>query len=194
MLSSVVFFLTLMVGSSQPVSSQQVIANPLHAFAINRDKVLQIEGHLVAAFDAGIEVYDNYTGHVTARLGDVVIRARLLKIQKAQPGHSADLKISGDGDVVSHAQSLEAAGDVVITYGDLTAVGERLVFDMRQDTAMLAGDIVVWLGQHVMRGGRLTTSMATGASRIDGIRAALGDRVPVNPALSERIAELVPDP
>ena len=183
------------VDGSHSASAQQVVTNPLHAFALNRDRAMRIEGHLVATFDAqGIEVYDNDAGQVTARLGDVVIRSRLLKIQKAEAGHVADLKIAGQNDTVAYAQTLEAAGDVVITYGDLTAVGERLVFDMRQDSAMFAGDVVLWLGQHIMRGGRLTTSMVNGASRIDGVRAALGDRIPVNPAVSGSIAELAPSP
>src|SRR6478736_5013396 len=111
MLWVAVFFLTFTVGVSQSVVAQQVISNPLHAFALNRDKALRIEGHLVAAFDGGIEVYDNYTGYVTARLGEVAVKSRLLKIQRADGGHPADLKVSAEGGSVIYAQSIEAAGD-----------------------------------------------------------------------------------
>lgn len=182
-----VVFLALMTANPQAALAQQVTANPLHAFALNRDKEMQIDGYLSAVGPDGIETYESDLGMVTARLGEVVIRARALKIQKTEFRHPLDLRIAGENGAHSFAEKVEAVSGVVIDSGGLTAIGERLVFEMRQDSAMLAGDVVVWLGRHVMRGGRLTTSMKNGASRIEGIRAALGDRVPVRPDLSDTL-------
>ena len=48
------------------------------------------------------------------------------------------------------------------------ATGERADFDMKTNTVMLRGNVVVTQGGNVMRGDRLVVDLTSGVSRVDG--------------------------
>ena len=68
---------------------------------------------------------------------------------------------------------MEAQGKVVVTQKDQRAAGDRADFDMRTNTVMLTGNVVVTKGEDVLRGQRLVVNLTTGVSQ-DGIRRRPG--------------------
>ena len=65
---------------------------------------------------------------------------------------------------------MEARGNVVVTQKDQIAYGDRGDFDMRNNTVVLSGKVVVTKGQDVMRGERLVVNLTDGVSRMEGGR------------------------
>jgi lipopolysaccharide export system protein LptA len=62
---------------------------------------------------------------------------------------------------------VEAKGDVIVVQKDQTATGENGVFDMRANTAVLLGNVVLSQGPNVVKGDRLTVDLTTGVSRVE---------------------------
>ena len=63
---------------------------------------------------------------------------------------------------------IEAKGGVTVVQKDQIATGETAIFNMRENTVMLNGNVVVTRGQDVLRGQRLTVDLTNGVSKMDG--------------------------
>jgi lipopolysaccharide export system protein LptA len=57
-----------------------------------------------------------------------------------------------------------------VTQKDQVATGDRGDFDMRTNTVILSGKVVVTKGQDVLRGERLVVNLTDGVSRMEGGR------------------------
>jgi lipopolysaccharide export system protein LptA len=79
-------------------------------------------------------------------------------VKAAQPGPG------GSGQI----RRMEARGNVVVTQKDQTATGDRGDFDMRTNTVVLSGKVVVTKGRDVLRGERLVVNLTDGVSRMEG--------------------------
>jgi lipopolysaccharide export system protein LptA len=106
--------------------------------------------------------------HVTQ--GDTQIKCQTLVVyydnedvtggKAAQPGPNEQQQI----------RKMEALGGVIVTQKDQIATGERADFDMRSNTLVLSGNVVVTKGQDVLRGPKLVVNMTDGVSRMEGGR------------------------
>ena len=86
--------------------------------------------------------------------------AKPAKVASANPAGPA-----GGGS--QQIRKLEAMGGVVLTQKDQTATGDNGVYDMKTNTMVLTGNVVLVQGQNVVRGNRLHVDMASGLSRIE---------------------------
>jgi lipopolysaccharide export system protein LptA len=106
--------------------------------------------------------------HVTQ--GDTQIKCQTLVVyydnddvvggRPAQPGPTEQQQV----------RKMEALGGVVVTQKDQIATGERADFDMKSNTLVLSGNVVVTKGQDVLRGPKLVVNMTDGVSRMEGGR------------------------
>ena len=157
-------------STQRTAQANQGPANALQGFSKNRDEPVQIEA-------ASLEVRDKdkvatFSGNVHVIQGDTDLRSKTLVvfyegdeagkggIKAAQPGPGGSSQI----------KRLEASGSVLVTQKDQTATGDKGVFDMRTNTIMLTGNVVISQGQNVLRGERLVVDRATGVSRMEGGR------------------------
>jgi lipopolysaccharide export system protein LptA len=53
---------------------------------------------------------------------------------------------------------------------DQNATGDSAVFNMRDNTVVLTGNVIVTRGQDVLRGQRLVVNLTSGVSKMDGGR------------------------
>jgi lipopolysaccharide export system protein LptA len=150
--------------------AQQGPPNALQGFSTNRDKPVKIRA-------ASLEVRDKdkvatFNGDVHVVQGDTDMRCKTLvvyyddnsnkdskeTVKAAQPGPG------GSGQI----RRMEARGNVVVTQKDQTATGDRGDFDMRTNTVVLSGKVVVTKGRDVLRGERLVVNLTDGVSRMEG--------------------------
>jgi lipopolysaccharide export system protein LptA len=155
--------------------AQQGPPNALQGFSTNRDKPVKIRA-------ASLEVRDKekvatFSGDVHVVQGDTDMRCKTLMVyyednsnkdsketvKAAQPGPG------GSGQI----RRMEARGNVVVTQKDQTATGDRGDFDMRTNTVVLSGKVVVAKGQDVLRGERLVVNLTDGVSKLEGGRAGV---------------------
>ena len=62
---------------------------------------------------------------------------------------------------------IEAKGGVTVIQKDQNAAGDSAIFNMRENTVTLTGNVVVTRGQDVLRGQRLVVNLDNGTSKMD---------------------------
>jgi lipopolysaccharide export system protein LptA len=65
---------------------------------------------------------------------------------------------------------IEARGGVTVAQKEQTAAGDSAIFNLRENTVTLTGNVVVTRGQDILRGHRLMVNLTSGISRMDGGR------------------------
>jgi lipopolysaccharide export system protein LptA len=151
--------------------AQQGPSNPLQGFSTNRDKPVKIQAASLEVRDK--EKFATFNGDVHVVQGDTDMRCKTLvvyyedsskeskdAVKTAQPGPAGSSQI----------RRMEARGNVVVTQKDQIATGDRGDFDMRTNTVVLSGKVVVTKGQDVMRGERLVVNLTDGVSKMEGGR------------------------
>jgi len=62
---------------------------------------------------------------------------------------------------------IEAKGGVVVVQKDQKATGDTAIFNMRENTVVLTGNVVVTRGADILRGHRLAVDLTSGVSKMD---------------------------
>src|SRR5258705_11905614 len=78
-------------------------------------------------------------------------------MKAADPGPSGEKSI----------KRIEAKGGVTVVQKDQNAAGDAAIFNMRENTVTLTGNVVVTRGQDVLRGQRLVVDLTSGVSKMD---------------------------
>ena len=151
--------------------AQQGPPNALQGFSANRDKPVNIKA-------ASLEVRDKekvatFSGDVHVVQGDTDMRSKTLVVyyeDNSKDGKDA-VKAAQPGPAgTNQIRRMEALGNVVVTQKDQIATGDRGDFDMRTNTVVLSGKVVVTKGKDVLRGERLIVNLTDGVSRMEGGR------------------------
>jgi lipopolysaccharide export system protein LptA len=152
-----------------PAQKNSGPANALQGFSQNRDKPIRIRA-------ASLEVRDKekmatFAGDVHLVNGDTELRCKSMVIfyDEESPGSATKPAPVGPG-VGQQIRRIEARGSIVVAQKEQNATGDTAVFNMRENTVTLTGNVVVTRGQDVLRGQRLTVNLTTGISKMDGGR------------------------
>jgi lipopolysaccharide export system protein LptA len=78
-------------------------------------------------------------------------------MKAAEPGPAGQRQI----------RRIEAKGGVVVVQKDQNATGDAAIFNMRENTVTLTGNVVVTRGQDILRGQRLVVDLTSGVSKMD---------------------------
>jgi lipopolysaccharide export system protein LptA len=149
--------------------AQQGPPNALQGFSTNRDKPVNIKA-------ASLEVRDKekvatFSGDVHVVQGDTDMKCKTLTVFYDDNSNKDAVKAAQPGPAGSgQIRRMEARGNVVVTQKDQIATGDRGDFDMRTNTVVLSGKVVVTKGQDVLRGERLVVNLTDGVSRMEGGR------------------------
>ncbi|MCC7348312.1 MAG: LPS ABC transporter substrate-binding protein LptA [Variibacter sp.] len=155
--------------------------NAVQGFSQNRGQPIKIESNSLEVRDKEQIAY--FIDNVRVTQGDTVLECKKLVIfyeggeadktdgkAGAKPRQAAPA-IAGSSQQIKR---LEAKGGVVVTQKDQTATGEDGVYDMKNNSMTLIGNVVVMQGQNVIRGDRLWVDLKTGVSRIETTGGATG--------------------
>jgi lipopolysaccharide export system protein LptA len=162
--------LVVLAAVAGPAQAQTTsgLPNALQGFSINREKPVQITSTTLEVRDK--EKRATFIGNVLVAQGDTTMKSKTLDVYyEQQDGGSADSKAGPPGSGGSQQiRRLEAKGGVVVSQKEQTATGETGVFDMKSNTVMLLGSVVITQGPQVIRGERLTVDLTTGVSHVEG--------------------------
>jgi lipopolysaccharide export system protein LptA len=153
----------------------QPVANPL-GFSPNSDQPIRITSTSLEVHDK--DHFATFSGNVHVVQGESTLRCKTLVVfyedsSDAGPAPKGGQPKGGQSTGNQSIKRLEAKGSVVIvqkdqaTQKDQTATGDNGVFDMKTNTAILTGNVVVTQGDSVIRGDKLFIDMTTGVSRVD---------------------------
>jgi lipopolysaccharide export system protein LptA len=157
-------------GRSPPASA----STPFQGFRNNKEPI-KIES-------ASLEVRDKervatFIDNVKLVQGDTTLECRRLLVyydeeptpgaaKGRQPPKSGMMSAPADGGQ-QQIRRLEAKGGVVVTQKDQVATGDNGVYDMKSNSIVLSGNVVVTRGEDVVKGQRLYVDMTTGLYRIE---------------------------
>jgi lipopolysaccharide export system protein LptA len=166
---AVIIVASAVCGSDATAQKDQGPPNALQGFSQNRDEPVKIRATALE-----IREKDNmatFTGDVYVLQGDTEMRCNVLVVSyeketgtrtanAAEPGRGGDRQI----------HRIEAKGNVVVVQKDQNATGDAAIFNMRENTVTLVGNVIVTRGTNVLRGQRLVVDLTSGVSKMDGGR------------------------
>ncbi|MGI9403525.1 MAG: LPS export ABC transporter periplasmic protein LptC [Hyphomicrobium sp.] len=163
-------------GEVKPTTSQDTMAtvkNALIAGSNTAAGVFKTDPNAPIDVEADrLDVDDNakvakFRGDVRAKQGDFVVRTSELH---ATYTGAAGLTLTPENTGKKNSATLtriEAHGKVIVTSkAGQKAVGDWAVFDVKNNTATLGGDVVLTQAKNIVRGTRLAIDMTTGQSVI----------------------------
>ena len=158
----------------------------------NKDAPVQIEA-------ATLEVHDKsktatFSGNVQVVQGDTTMRCRSLVVfygQEVGIGEASGEATTGTAGktplggtkVAQNIRRIEARGGVTVLTKDQSASGDLGIYDLKNKTITLSGNVVVSQGQNVIHGERVVVDTETGNARVEsggssaGASAGSGGRV-----------------
>jgi lipopolysaccharide transport protein LptA len=142
--------------------------NMLGTFKADPNAPMDIEANTLDILDATKQAV--FRTNVKAQQGDLVIRT--VELTAHYTGASA-FGVGGAGDdgkgVASQLTRVDAREKVLITSKDgQTATGDWATFDVKANTVLLVGHVVVSRGKDVAEGPRLKIDLTTGMYRFEG--------------------------
>ena len=142
--------------------------NALQGFAQNRDEPVKVKANRLDIQDKS--KIATFYGDVKVIQGDVTLECQTLVIfyEANKPNDGGAAAPASDQPDDQQIKRIEAMEGVVVTQKDQTATSDAGIFDLRANTAVLNGNVVLMQGQNVMQGERLTVDLNTGLSKIDG--------------------------
>ena len=141
-------------------------SNPLQGFSQNRDQPVKIQA---ASFEVREkEKIATFSGDVQVFQGDTEMRCKRLNVLYDEEGSSHGMKAADPGPAGQRQiRRIEAKGGVIVVQKDQHATGDMAIFNMRENTVTLTGNVVVTRGQDILRGQRLVVDLTSGVSKMD---------------------------
>jgi lipopolysaccharide export system protein LptA len=160
--------LAALSASGAPAQQQknQGPQNALQGFSQNRDQPVKIQA-------ASLEVREKdkvatFSGDVHVVNGDTELRCKSLVVFYDQETNTRNMKAADPGPGAGQQiKRIEAKGGVTVIQKDQNAQGDSATFNMRENTVMLVGNVVVTRGENVLRGQRLVVDLTSGVSKMD---------------------------
>ena len=155
-----------LVGADARAQSSPAPPNALEGFSKNRDQPVKIEAAMLEVRDK--DKVATFTGDVHVVQGDTDMRCKVLVVYyEGEPGKSGVQAAQPGPGGSQQIRRMEAKGGVTVVQKEQTAQGERADFDMRTNTVILTGNVVVTKGPDVLRGQKLVVNLTSGVSRME---------------------------
>jgi lipopolysaccharide export system protein LptA len=150
-------------------------STPFQGFQQNNKEPIKIEAISLEVRDK--ERIATFIDNVKLVQGDTILECRRLVVYydeepapaaakgKQQP-KSTLMSPPADGGQ-QQIRRLEAKGGVVVTQKDQVATGDNGVYEMKTNSIVLTGNVVMTRGQDVVKGDKLYVDMTTGLYRVE---------------------------
>jgi lipopolysaccharide export system protein LptA len=157
-------------------------STPFQGFHQNSKEPIKIESLSLEVRDK--ERIATFIDNVKLVQGDTTLECRRLVVYydeeprpaaakgKQQP-KSGLMSPPADGGQ-QQIRRLEAKGGVVVTQKDQVATGDNGVYEMKTNSIVLTGNVVMTRGEDVVKGHRLQVDMTTGLYRVESAAGASG--------------------
>jgi lipopolysaccharide export system protein LptA len=195
--------------TKRPAPGEAVQSALMGGFKADRSAPMAVDAAVLEVFDNANKAV--FTGNVNARQGEMLLRtSQLTAFYSGKAGlglsDTADSALGapapgskGKGKEKSEIVRMEARGDVIVTSGEQSATGKWADFDVKANTALLGGGVVMDrlakdapdpTKRDVILGDRLHMDLTTGIYRVEadpstaGAEPADGKVAPKGPATS----------
>ena len=165
-------------GFDASAQKNQGPPNALQGFSQNRDQPVKIQA-------ASLEVREKekiatFSGDVHVVNGDTELRCKSLIVFYDDDPAGRGMKTADPGPAGQQIKRIEAKGGVTVVQKDQNAAGDSATFNMRENTVMLTGNVIVTRGQDILRGQRLVVDLTSGVSKMDQgrVEGLFGTRPP----------------
>jgi lipopolysaccharide export system protein LptA len=159
------------------LAAAQEQGGALQGLSMNRDQPVKIESNSLEVRDKQREA--TFAGGVTLTQGETVLKCKTLVVfyedtamasggKKGAPAQGAPQAQKAGGTSGQQIKRAEARGDVLVTQKDQTASGDHAVYDLKANTIVMTGNVVLTQGPQVLRGGKMVVELATGLYRFEG--------------------------
>jgi lipopolysaccharide export system protein LptA len=165
----------LVIAACGEVAAQTTHSTPsaFSGFSQNKKDPIKIESLSLEVRDK--EKIATFIDNVRLVQGDMTLECKRLTVfydDEITPGGSTAKKGKsgsdpGAGSGGQQVRRLEAKGGVVVTQKDQTATGDNGVYDMKTNSIVLTGNVVMAQGPNVVKGEKLVVDMTTGISRVE---------------------------
>ena len=109
-----------------------------------------------------------FAGNVVVVQGDLTLRAERLTVEYA---------LGGDSAVDQAIRRIEAEGGVTMASARETATGNRGVYDVRDGSIVITGDVTLTRDDNVIKGGKLTIDLESSVATMSAGESAGSGRV-----------------
>ncbi|MCC6778489.1 MAG: LPS ABC transporter substrate-binding protein LptA [Hyphomicrobiales bacterium] len=165
-------------GLAQRNQGQQ---NALQGFSQNRDQPVKIQA-------VSLEVREKdkmatFSGDVHVVNGDTELRCKSLRVfyddeAASAPASTANMKAADPGPNGSkQIKRIEARGGVVVVQKEQQATGDTAIFNMRENTVVLSGNVVITREGNVLTGQKLMVDLTNGVSKMESSSGRSGGMV-----------------
>lgn len=148
----------------QPAAAQSV-TNAFQGFSARSDQPVKVEAERLEVREKDQSA--TFTGNVEVTQGDSKLHASTLVVVYEETPAGAPTE-TGSRQI----RRLEASGSVVVTAKNQRASGDHGVFDMRSNTVVLTGNVIVAQGTNVIRGDKLLVDLTKQTSRVETASAS----------------------
>jgi lipopolysaccharide export system protein LptA len=176
-------------AAAQPAGQAQQPSSTMPGLSMDGDQPVRIESNTLEVRDKIRQA--TFAGDVKLTQGDTIIKCRVLVVfyeDTAAPAKKgAPPATAGAQPPPKSGQKLkraEAKGDVFVIQKEQTASGDNAVFDVKSNTVVMTGNVVVTQGQTVMRGERMVSNLTTGVTKVDSVPIASSTKGGAEPAKS----------
>ena len=164
--ATVVILAVAASGHDAPAQKSQGPQNALQGFSQNRDQPVKIKAGSLEVREK--DKFATFSGDVQVINGDTELRCKSLRVYYDDDPKAEGMKAAEPGPGgQQQIKRIEAKGGVVVVQKDHHAIGDSATFNMRENTVMLVGNVVVTRGQDVLRGQRLVVDLTNGVSKMD---------------------------
>ena len=117
---------------------------------------VEVDATTLEVYEEGDQRISVFSGGVTVRRGETLMKAATIKLFSNLDTKSADA-----------FTRIEADGDIFVKSGEQTVTGASAVVDMKSNTITVSGGVVLSQGANVITGNRLVVNLITGRARVE---------------------------
>ena len=166
-------------AAAQPAGQAQQPAPATQGLSMESDQPVRIESNTLEVRDKIRQA--TFAGDVKLTQGDTIIKCKVLVVfyeDTAAPAKKAAPPATAGGQPAQkNSQKIKRAeckGDVFVVQKEQTATGENAVFEMKANTVVITGSVVLTQGPTVLRGDRMVANLTTGVTNVYSVPVAAG--------------------
>ena len=166
-------------AAAQPAGQAQQPAPATQGLSMESDQPVRIESNTLEVRDKIRQA--TFAGDVKLTQGDTIIKCKVLVVfyeDTAAPAKKAAPPATAGGQPAQkNSQKIKRAeckGDVLVVQKEQAASGENAVFEMKSNTVVITGSVVVTQGPTVLRGDRMVANLTTGVTNVYSVPVAAG--------------------
>jgi len=179
-LAGAVLMLSCVLGAvAQPAGQAQQPSSTTQGLSMDSDQPVRIESNTLEVRDKIRQA--TFAGDVKLTQGDTTIKCKVLVVfyeDTAAPAKKAAPPATAGGQQAQkNSQKIKRAeckGDVLVVQKEQAASGENAVFEMKSNTVVITGSVVLTQGPTVLRGDRMVANLTTGVTNVYSVPVAAG--------------------